>query len=97
MAEEFVGNTRVSHPILFGRGESFTYPLARLSLDETGIVLSVLPPPRWWPLGRGLLDVEPIKIPYEELIRAERWSGLASAFTRRRQRKRRVTGTDETA
>jgi hypothetical protein len=70
MAEEFVGNTRVSLPAVFSRGTTYTYPRARLRIDERGIVLSILRPPRWF-LGGNRFDLEPIQIPFEELIRAE--------------------------
>ena len=70
MAEEFVGNTRASHPAFFSRGTTYTYPRARLRIDERGIVLSTLRPPRWF-LGGNRFDLEPIRIPFEELIRAE--------------------------
>ena len=69
MAQEFVGGLRLSNPVLFSRGATFTWPLARLTITETGIVLSVRRLPTWF-FG-GLFDLDPIEIPYEELLRAE--------------------------
>ena len=71
MAEQFVGGLRLSNPVMFSRGATFTWPFAQLRLDEKGVVLSVRSLPKWFFGGGGWFDLDPIEIPFEELVWAE--------------------------
>src|SRR5437763_2725394 len=56
---------------MFSRGATFTWPFAQLRLDEKGVVLSVRSLPKWFFGGGGWFDLDPIEIPFEELVWAE--------------------------